>query len=108
MYDEQPHPREIHAEEVDNGAVDAFQERAAILEHDGGLSRDEAEQRAANEIGWEALLGSAWQVLAGEHAAISEIEACGLSDRRDTRSVETTWLGGWCPPEDPAAGAADG
>ena len=29
----------------------AFEERAAILEYDGGLSRAEAERRAAEELG---------------------------------------------------------
>ncbi|MGH2341831.1 hypothetical protein ACRC7T_10125 [Segnochrobactraceae bacterium EtOH-i3] len=31
-------------------ALDAFEERAAILEFDGGLSRTEAEERAHREI----------------------------------------------------------
>ncbi len=31
----------------------AFEERAAILEYDGGVSRAEAERRAAEEIGIE-------------------------------------------------------
>jgi hypothetical protein len=32
--------------------LDAFEERAAILEFDGGFSRDEAERRAARELGY--------------------------------------------------------
>lgn len=38
--------------------VDAFEERAAIVEYEGGLSRFEAETQAAKEQGlerWEAL-----------------------------------------------------
>lgn len=42
--------------------IDAFEERAAIIEHDGGLSRSEAEDRAAKAQGfrnaehyWQAL-----------------------------------------------------
>ena len=66
----------------------AFQERAAILEHDGGLSRHEAEQRAAAEIGWEALLGRGLQVLAGEHAAIIEIDASLPDHPLNTQAVE--------------------
>jgi hypothetical protein len=31
-------------------AIDEMEERAAILEHDGGFSRDEAEQRAWDEL----------------------------------------------------------
>jgi hypothetical protein len=32
--------------------IDAFEERAAIAEHDGGLSRDAAEDLAAREQGF--------------------------------------------------------
>ena len=81
----------------------AFQERAAILEHDGGLSRHEAEQRAAAEIGWEALLGRRLQVLAGEHAAIIEIEDCQSTKRADLRTNEAARLN-----QRAAEGAADG
>jgi len=31
---------------IDDSARELYQERAAIMEHDGGLSRDEAEARA--------------------------------------------------------------
>jgi hypothetical protein len=33
-----------------NGLVYEWQERSAILEYDGGLSRDEADRRAAEEV----------------------------------------------------------
>lgn len=33
-----------------NGLVYEWQERSAILEYDGGLSRDEADRRAAYEV----------------------------------------------------------
>lgn len=32
--------------------IDAFEERAAIMEHDGGLSRSRAEDRAAQAQGF--------------------------------------------------------
>lgn len=32
--------------------IDAFEERAAIMEYDGGLSRSKAEDRAAQEQGF--------------------------------------------------------
>lgn len=35
--------------------IDAFEERAAIMEHDGGMTRDEAERRAAVERGFRGL-----------------------------------------------------
>jgi hypothetical protein len=38
---------------VDEDARAAFEERAAIAEHDGGLSRDDAETMAAREQGYE-------------------------------------------------------
>lgn len=43
--------------------IDAFEERAAIMEHDGGLSRSEAEDRAARALGFRDALHY-WQVLA--------------------------------------------
>ena len=85
-----------------------FQERAAILEHDGGLGRDEAERRAADEIGWDRLIGPAWQILAGEHATIVELDGCRLDHPLGMRAVEDAWLGRRPPPEEPAVGAADG
>ena len=70
------------------------------------LSRDEAERRAANEIGWEPLLGSAWQALAGEHAAIIEIDACRPGG--GTRAAEIARPGGQPPSGKQAAGVVDG
>ena len=43
--------------------IDAFEERAAIMEHDGGLSRSEAEDRAAQAQGFRDATHY-WQVLA--------------------------------------------
>lgn len=54
--------RKLHASNGSNGSAvpawipdleaarDAFEERAAILEFDGGLTREEAEQAAAGEL----------------------------------------------------------
>jgi hypothetical protein len=43
--------------------IDAFEERAAIMEHDGGLRRSEAEDAAARAQGFRDA-GHYWQVLA--------------------------------------------
>ena len=43
--------------------IDAFEERAAIIPHDGGLSRSEAEDRAARAQGFRDA-AHYWQVLA--------------------------------------------
>ena len=43
--------------------IDAFEERAAIMEYDGGLSRLEAENRAAQAQGFRDA-DHYWQVLA--------------------------------------------
>lgn len=43
--------------------IDAFEERAAIIEYDGGLSRSEAEDRAAQAQGFRDG-DHYWQVLA--------------------------------------------
>ena len=43
--------------------IDAFEERAAIMEYDGGLSRSEAENRAAQAQGFRDA-DHYWQVLA--------------------------------------------
>lgn len=43
--------------------IDAFEERAAIMEYDGGLSRSEAENRAAQAQGFRNA-DHYWQVLA--------------------------------------------
>ena len=43
--------------------IDAFEERAAIAEHDGGLSRSEAEDLAAQAQGF-ADADAYWQWLA--------------------------------------------
>lgn len=43
--------------------IDAFEERAAIMQHDGGLSRCEAEDRAAQAQGFRDA-DHYWQVLA--------------------------------------------
>lgn len=44
--------------------IEAFEERAAIIEADGGLSRDIAENLAARAQGFESA-GHYWHVLAG-------------------------------------------
>lgn len=56
---------------------DAFEERAAIMEYDGGLSRFDAETRAAQEQGktrWEALgeIGKRLVAEARDHRAANE------------------------------------
>ena len=43
--------------------IDAFEERAAIMQHDGGLSRREAEDRAAQAQGFRNA-DHYWQTLA--------------------------------------------
>ena len=43
--------------------IEAFEERAAIMEYDGGLSRSEAENRAAQAQGFRNA-EHYWQVLA--------------------------------------------
>lgn len=43
--------------------IDAFEERAAIIQHDGGLSRSEAEDQAARAQGFRDA-AHYWQVLA--------------------------------------------
>ena len=43
--------------------IEAFEERAAIMEYDGGLSRSEAENRAAQAQGFRDA-DHYWQVLA--------------------------------------------
>ncbi|AOZ69963.1 hypothetical protein LPB142_12045 [Rhodobacter xanthinilyticus] len=43
--------------------IDAFEERAAIIQYDGGLSRSEAENRAAQAQGFRDA-EHYWQVLA--------------------------------------------
>ena len=43
--------------------IDAFEERAAIMQYDGGLSRAKAEDRAAQAQGFRAA-DHYWQVLA--------------------------------------------
>jgi hypothetical protein len=43
--------------------IDAFEERAAIIQHDGGHSRSRAEDRAAQAQGFRDA-GHYWQVLA--------------------------------------------
>ena len=43
--------------------IDAFEERAAIMEYDGGLSRSEAENRAAQAQGFRNA-DHYWQILA--------------------------------------------
>ena len=43
--------------------IEAFEERAAIIEHDGGLSRAEAEDRAAQAQGFNDA-DHYWQTLA--------------------------------------------
>ena len=43
--------------------IDAFEERAAIMEYDGGLSRSEAENKAAQAQGFRDA-AHYWQVLA--------------------------------------------
>ena len=43
--------------------IEAFEERAAIAEYDGGLSRERAEELAAREQGF-ASAEHYWQVLA--------------------------------------------
>ena len=43
--------------------IDAFEERAAIVEYDGGLSRSEAENLAARAQGFRDA-AHYWQVLA--------------------------------------------
>jgi hypothetical protein len=43
--------------------IDAFEERAAIMQHDGGLSRSAAEDRAAKAQGFRDA-AHYWQVLA--------------------------------------------
>ena len=42
--------------------IDSFEERAAIIEYDGGLSRSEAEDRAAQDQGFRDA-AHYWQVL---------------------------------------------
>lgn len=43
--------------------IDAFEERAAIIQHDGGLSRSKAEDLAARAQGFRDA-AHYWQVLA--------------------------------------------
>lgn len=43
--------------------IDAFEERAAIIEYDGGFPRSEAEDRAAQDQGFRDA-SHYWQVLA--------------------------------------------
>lgn len=43
--------------------IDAFEEGAAIIEYDGGFSRSEAEDRAAQDQGFRDA-AHYWQVLA--------------------------------------------
>lgn len=43
--------------------IDAFEERAAIMQYDGGLSRSEAENKAAQAQGFRDA-DHYWQVLA--------------------------------------------
>lgn len=43
--------------------IDAFEERAAILQHDGGVTRSRAEDEAARAQGFRDA-GHYWQVLA--------------------------------------------
>lgn len=43
--------------------IDAFEERAAIIQYDGGLSRSKAEDLAAQAQGFRDA-GHYWQVLA--------------------------------------------
>lgn len=43
--------------------IDAFEERAAIIQHDGGLSRSRAEDMAAKSQGFRDA-DHYWQVLA--------------------------------------------
>ena len=43
--------------------IDAFEERAAIMQHDGGLSRSRAEDMAAKAQGFRDA-SHYWQVLA--------------------------------------------
>jgi hypothetical protein len=43
--------------------IDAFEERAAIIQHDGGLSRSSAENMAAKAQGFRDA-SHYWQVLA--------------------------------------------
>ncbi|MDR5655118.1 hypothetical protein [Ruixingdingia sedimenti] len=43
--------------------IEAFEERAAVMEHDGGLSRSRAEDRAAQAQGFRDA-AEYWQVLA--------------------------------------------
>jgi hypothetical protein len=40
-----------------DGLVEAYEERAAIMEHDGGLARDEAEASAAADVLGAAFAG---------------------------------------------------
>ena len=49
----------ISSVEAEEAAREAYEERAAIMEHDGGLVREEAERQArgeassANDVGWD-------------------------------------------------------
>jgi hypothetical protein len=44
----------VLGEDADDAKV-AREERAAVLEYDGGLDRQEAEEAAAEELGWPEL-----------------------------------------------------
>ena len=60
----------------DDRMLEAFEERAAIMEYDGGLTRAQAEEMATKDIEANISLEGSWQVLSGEHAAIREIDRC--------------------------------
>ncbi len=86
--------------------LDAFGERAAILEFDGGLPRLEAENKAARELGQasaETLYRAAIALWRGEIEAAPETKLHGLEKLRPVslRFLDSNWVlkalaAGWC------------
>ncbi len=85
-------------EALQTPSVDDFAERAAIAEYDGGLSRDEAEQLAANEQGFDTVDDLARAVVAGWRAEIERVAPDAASDfaRQCVTDAGISKLGGAC------------
>lgn len=74
---------------------EAFDERAAILEHDGGLSRREAERRASTWIAIERLRVTSEQVQQREQATKPKrAEAQSTEQQQALPGFETAYAGG--------------
>jgi hypothetical protein len=80
----------------EEAALAAWEERAAIMEHDGGLSRAEAERaatlRVSLELGYEVVDDEAHRLITPAEAIRAEVEALQRGADAFAHKPEPAWL----------------